>query len=117
MLGKGLHKPLDPTQTMEQAERVYRTVILAGLLHDIGKCFERGDFGAVKVTGKHPQVGADYMLGPATAILTGVLTPCSCTRRYSVTMKAVNFRMRCVWSLDAGSYTWFGSVASLHLVQ
>ena len=32
-------------------------------------------------------------------------------------MKAVNFRMRCVWSLDAGSYTWFGAVVSLHLVQ
>ena len=61
MLGKGLHKPVEPTQTMDEAEREYRTVILAGLLHDIGKCFERGDFGAVKVTGKHPQVGADYV--------------------------------------------------------
>ena len=36
MLGKGLHKPVEPTQTMEQAEREYRTVILAGLLYYIG---------------------------------------------------------------------------------
>jgi hypothetical protein len=39
MLGKGLHTPVEPTQTKEQAEREYRTVILAGLLQDIGKCF------------------------------------------------------------------------------
>lgn len=61
MLGKGLHTPVEPSQTKEQAEREYRTAILAGLLQDIGKCFQGGDFGAVKVTGKHPQVGADYV--------------------------------------------------------
>ncbi len=36
MLGKERHTPVGPTQTKEQAEREDRTVILAGLLHDIG---------------------------------------------------------------------------------
>jgi hypothetical protein len=36
MLGKERQTPVGPTQTKEQAEREDRTVILAGLLHDIG---------------------------------------------------------------------------------
>ncbi|MFZ5436917.1 MAG: type III-A CRISPR-associated protein Cas10/Csm1 [Bacillota bacterium] len=39
----------------------YRTVVLAGLLHDIGKFLQRGDYGPIQVTGKHPAVSQDFV--------------------------------------------------------
>lgn len=40
----------------------YQAVILARLLHDIGKFLQRGEFkGALKVTGKHPAVSASFI--------------------------------------------------------
>ncbi|MDF9408707.1 type III-A CRISPR-associated protein Cas10/Csm1 [Pelotomaculum isophthalicicum JI] len=42
--------------------REYQTVILAGLLHDIGKFIQRGEFkGSLKVAGKHPAVSASFI--------------------------------------------------------
>jgi CRISPR-associated protein Csm1 len=42
--------------------REYQTIVLAGLLHDIGKFIQRGDFkGALRVTGKHPAVSASFI--------------------------------------------------------
>ncbi|MDY6827149.1 MAG: type III-A CRISPR-associated protein Cas10/Csm1 [Bacillota bacterium] len=39
----------------------YKTVALAGLLHDIGKFFQKGNFPGLKVTGKHPEVSARFV--------------------------------------------------------
>jgi len=43
---------------MADAERKeYQTVVLAALLHDIGKALMRGDFGSgLRIEGQHPQV-------------------------------------------------------------
>lgn len=40
---------------------VFQTIITAGLLHDIGKFLQRGDFGTLSVTGKHPKVSRDFL--------------------------------------------------------
>jgi len=39
----------------------YRTVVLAGLLHDIGKFLQRGDYGSMQVQGKHPAVSQVFV--------------------------------------------------------
>ena len=39
----------------------FQTIITAGLVHDIGKFIQRGDFGALSATGKHPQVSRDFV--------------------------------------------------------
>jgi CRISPR-associated protein Csm1 len=39
----------------------YQTLILAGLIHDIGKFLQKGRFGNLNVAGKHPQVSADFV--------------------------------------------------------
>ncbi|OPX90698.1 MAG: hypothetical protein A4E53_00875 [Pelotomaculum sp. PtaB.Bin104] len=40
----------------------YQTIILAGLLHDVGKFIQRSDFkGALRVTGKRPAVSASFI--------------------------------------------------------
>lgn len=40
----------------------YQTIVLAGLLHDIGKFLQRGDFlRSLKVAGKHPAVSAGFI--------------------------------------------------------
>lgn len=40
----------------------YQTVLLASLLHDIGKFMQRSDFaGSLKITGRHPEVSADFI--------------------------------------------------------
>ncbi|RJX27660.1 MAG: type III-A CRISPR-associated protein Cas10/Csm1 [Dethiobacter sp.] len=42
--------------------REYQTVVLAGLLHDIGKFIQRSDFkGSLKIEGKHPAVSASFI--------------------------------------------------------
>lgn len=42
--------------------KIYQTIILAGLLHDIGKFLQRSDFqGSLKVKGKHPAVSASFI--------------------------------------------------------
>lgn len=42
--------------------REYQTVILAGLLHDVGKVLMRGDFGPdLGIEGRHPQVSANFV--------------------------------------------------------
>lgn len=41
---------------------VYQTIITAGLLHDIGKFLQRGNFGPLNVTGKHPSVAKDFIV-------------------------------------------------------
>ena len=43
------------------SERAFQTVITAGLLHDIGKFLQRGDFGQLSPTGKHPEVSRDFV--------------------------------------------------------
>jgi CRISPR-associated protein Csm1 len=47
---------------MEQSrsDKEYQTVILAALLHDIGKLIQRGSF-ALNVEGKHPEVSARFV--------------------------------------------------------
>lgn len=40
---------------------VFQTIVTAGLLHDIGKFLQRGDFGTLSVTGKHPKVSRDFV--------------------------------------------------------
>jgi CRISPR-associated protein Csm1 len=40
---------------------VFQTIVTAGLLHDIGKFLQRGDFGALAVAGKHPKVSRDFI--------------------------------------------------------
>lgn len=42
-------------------QREYRTVILAALLHDVGKMLQRGSFGALDTTGKHPHVSSVFI--------------------------------------------------------
>lgn len=40
----------------------YQTVLLASLLHDIGKFMQRTDFeGSLKITGRHPEVSANFI--------------------------------------------------------
>jgi CRISPR-associated protein Csm1 len=41
--------------------REYQTVILAGLLHDIGKFLQRGSFGSLNTEGKHPKVSGTFV--------------------------------------------------------
>lgn len=47
-------------------KKEYQTVILAGLLHDIGKFLQKGDFkGPLKIAGKHPAVSANFIRSKA----------------------------------------------------
>ena len=39
----------------------YQTVVLSGLLHDIGKLLQRGSFGAIDIKGKHPAISANFI--------------------------------------------------------
>jgi CRISPR-associated protein Csm1 len=39
----------------------YQTVILAALLHDIGKFLQRGSFGSLNIEGKHPEVSSRFI--------------------------------------------------------
>ncbi|CCO07705.1 type III-A CRISPR-associated protein Cas10/Csm1 [Desulforamulus hydrothermalis] len=40
----------------------YQTILLAGLLHDIGKFLQKGDFAkSLKVSGKHPALSAGFV--------------------------------------------------------
>jgi len=39
----------------------YRTVVLASLLHDIGKLLQRGSFAGLDIRGKHPAVSANFI--------------------------------------------------------
>lgn len=39
----------------------YRTVVLAALLHDIGKFLQRGSFGSLNVEGRHPEVSSRFI--------------------------------------------------------
>jgi len=41
--------------------REYQTVILAALLHDIGKMLQRGSFGNLDTGGKHPRVSSIFV--------------------------------------------------------
>jgi hypothetical protein len=41
--------------------REYRTVVLAGLLHDIGKLLQRGTFGSIDIRGKYPKISVDFV--------------------------------------------------------
>jgi len=41
--------------------REYQTVILAALLHDVGKMLQRGSFGSLDTKGQHPQVSAHFV--------------------------------------------------------
>jgi CRISPR-associated protein Csm1 len=42
-------------------QKEYQTVILAALLHDIGKLLQRGSFGSLDTKGQHPQVSSDFV--------------------------------------------------------
>lgn len=42
-------------------QREYQTVILAALLHDVGKMLQRGSFGSLDTSGKHPQVSSVFV--------------------------------------------------------
>lgn len=46
---------------METDNQEYRTIVLAGLLHDIGKLLQRGSFGGLDIKGKHPTVSANFI--------------------------------------------------------
>ena len=46
---------------MQANNKEYRTVVLAGLLHDIGKLLQRGSFGELDIKGKHPAVSARFV--------------------------------------------------------
>jgi len=50
--------------------REYQTVVLGGLLHDIGKLLQRGSFGAIDIKGKHPAISANFI-----SAFTDVFTP------------------------------------------
>lgn len=39
----------------------YQTVVLGALLHDIGKFLQRGSFGPLDISGRHPKVSADFI--------------------------------------------------------
>jgi len=39
----------------------YQTVVLAALLHDVGKLLQRGSFGALDITGRHPEVSGRFV--------------------------------------------------------
>ncbi len=41
--------------------REFHTVVLAALLHDIGKLYQRGDFGMLALEGQHPRLSADFV--------------------------------------------------------
>lgn len=41
--------------------REFQTVVLAALLHDVGKLLQRGSFGSLDVGGPHPRVSADFV--------------------------------------------------------
>ena len=45
---------------MEKSKE-YQTVILAALLHDIGKFMQRGSFGSLDTKGKHPKVSGTFV--------------------------------------------------------
>jgi CRISPR-associated protein Csm1 len=40
----------------------YQTIVLAGLLHDIGKLLQRGSFGGLDIKGKHPAISANFVI-------------------------------------------------------
>ncbi|MBI5194636.1 MAG: type III-A CRISPR-associated protein Cas10/Csm1 [Nitrospirae bacterium] len=42
-------------------QREYQTVVLAALLHDVGKMLQRGSFGSLDTKGQHPQVSSDFV--------------------------------------------------------
>ena len=45
----------------EEVTKEYQTVILAALLHDIGKFLQRGSFGSLNTEGKHPKVSGTFI--------------------------------------------------------
>lgn len=46
---------------MDIDEKEYNSVVLAALLHDVGKMLQRGSFGALDTKGQHPQVSAHFV--------------------------------------------------------
>jgi CRISPR-associated protein Csm1 len=42
-------------------QREYQTVIMAALLHDVGKMLQRGSFGALDTKGQHPEVSVTFL--------------------------------------------------------
>ncbi|MBT9173030.1 MAG: CRISPR-associated protein Cas10/Csm1 [Syntrophomonadaceae bacterium] len=40
---------------------IYQSVLLGALFHDIGKFIQRGDFGGLNISGKHPEVSATFI--------------------------------------------------------
>lgn len=50
-----------PERRERMDTREYRTVTLAGLLHDIGKFLQRGEYGGIQVKGKHPVVSRNFI--------------------------------------------------------
>jgi len=46
---------------MKTDNQEYSTVVLAGLLHDIGKLLQRGSFGELDIKGKHPAISANFV--------------------------------------------------------
>ncbi len=46
---------------METDNQEYHTVVLAGLLHDIGKLLQRGSFGGLDIRGKHPAISGNFI--------------------------------------------------------